>query len=54
MLVLGLILVVVGVTMLAADSGNLSKRMPTQVPPRAVAAVPIVFGVLLVVADLMP
>jgi hypothetical protein len=53
MIVLGLMLVGVGVIMGLAASGGLSKRMPTQVPPRAMAAVPILIGAVLVVADLM-
>jgi len=53
MLVLGLMLICVGVILVLADSGGLSRRMPTQVPPRAMAAVPLLLGVALVVADLM-
>jgi hypothetical protein len=53
MIVLGLMLMGVGVIMVLAASGGLSKRMPTQVPPRAMAAVPLLLGVALVVADLI-
>lgn len=53
MTVLGLILLGVGVIMVVAASGGLSNRMPTQVPPRAVAAVPLLLGVALIVADLL-
>lgn len=53
MTVLGLLLLGVGVIMVVAASGGLSNRMPTQVPPRAVAAVPLLLGVALIVADLL-
>ena len=52
MLVLGLMLVGLGVIIVLAASGDLSKRMPTQVPPRAIAAVPLLAGAALIVADL--
>jgi hypothetical protein len=53
MIVLGLILIGVAAVMAMVDSGQLSRRMPTQVPPRGLAAVPLVIGVVLVTAGLM-
>ena len=53
MIVVGLILVGLGVATVLADSGQLSRRMPTQVPPRALASVPLVVGVALVAAGLL-
>ena len=53
MTVLGFILLGVGVVMVVAASGGVSERMPTQVPPRALAALPLLLGVVLIVADLM-
>ncbi len=53
MIVVGLILIGVAAVMAMADSGQLSRRMPTQVPPRALASVPLVVGVALVAAGLL-
>ena len=53
MIVVGLILIGVAAVMAIADSGQLSQRMPTQVPPRALASVPLVVGVALVAAGLL-
>ena len=47
MLRLGLVLIAVAGVLLLADSGGLSRRMPTQVPPRRFALVPLVGGLLL-------
>lgn len=46
---LGVILLVVAAVIAVADSGGLSSRMPTQVPRRRVAVVPLVVGVALLV-----
>ena len=53
MVVAGLVLIGVGVALLLADWGDLSKRMPTQVVPRHVASVPLAVGVCLIGADLL-
>ena len=53
MIVVGLILIGVAAVMAVADSGQLSRRMPTQVPPCALASVPLVVGVALVAAGLL-
>ena len=53
MIVVGLILIGLAAAMTLADSGQLSRRMPTQVPPRALAAVPLLVGVVLVTAGLL-
>ena len=53
MVVAGLILIGVGVALLLADWGDLSKRMPTQVVPRQLASVPLAVGVCLIAADLL-
>ena len=53
MIVVGLILIGVAAVMAIADSGQLSRRMPTQVPPRVFACVPLVVGVALVAAGLL-
>ena len=53
MIVVGLILIGLAAVMALADSGQLSRRMPTQVPPRALAAVPLLVGVALVAAGLL-
>jgi hypothetical protein len=53
MIVVGLILIGLAAVMAPADSGELSRRMPTQVPPRALASVPLVIGVALVAAGLL-
>jgi hypothetical protein len=53
MVAVGLILVGMGVALVLADWGDLSKRMPTQVAPRSIAAVPLAVGVCLVAADLL-
>ena len=38
--------------LLFADAGRLSSRMPTQVPPRAFALVPLAVGVVLLLLGL--
>ncbi len=53
MIVVGLILIGLAAVMALADSGDLSSRMPTQVPPRALASVPLLVGVALVAAGLL-
>ena len=53
MIVVGLILIGVAAVMAMADSGQLSGRLPTQVPPRALASAPLVIGVALVAAGLL-
>ena len=53
MLAVGLILIGLAVVMALADSDQLSRRMPMQVPPRAYALVPLLVGVALVAADLL-
>jgi len=52
-LAVGLILIGLAVVMAVADSDHLSWRMPTQVPPRAYASVPLLVGLALVAADLV-
>lgn len=52
-MVLGLILVGIAAIVAVADSGKLSRRMPTQVPPRALAVVPFLLGVALIATDLL-
>jgi hypothetical protein len=49
---LGLVLIAVAGVLLVADWDGLSRRMPTQVPPRRFALVPLVGGVLLVAFSL--
>ena len=53
MVVAGLILIGAGVAILLAGWGDLSKRMPTQVAPRSLAAVPLAVGVCMIAADLL-
>ena len=53
MLAVGLLFIGLAVIMALADSDQLSGRMPTQVPPRAYAFVPLLVGVALVAADLL-
>ena len=53
MIVVGLILIGLAGVMAMADSGQLSGRMPTQVPPRALASVPLAVGVALVAAGVL-
>lgn len=50
---LGLLLIGIGSVVLLLDWNGLSRRMPTQVPPRALAAVPLVVGSVLVAAGLI-
>jgi hypothetical protein len=50
--VLGWLLVVVAVVIYVGDGDGLSRRMPTQVPPRALAPVPLLMGCLLIAASL--
>jgi hypothetical protein len=49
---LGVVLIVAAVVLLLADWGRLSDRMPTQVPPRAFALLPLCSGVVLLVVGL--
>lgn len=53
MIVLGLLLVGLAVVLVLLDWDGLSKRMPTQVPPRALAPLPFVLGVALVATGLV-
>ena len=53
MIVVGLIFIAAAAVIAMADSGQLSRRMPTQVPPRALACVPLVVGAALVAAGLL-
>ena len=50
MIVLGVVFIGVAVVLVLMDWNGLSTRMPTQVPPRGLAAVPLVLGVTLVAA----
>jgi hypothetical protein len=49
-IVLGVVFIGVAVVLVLMDWNGLSTRMPTQVPPRGLAAVPLVVGVALVAA----
>jgi hypothetical protein len=53
MTVVGFLLVGLGAILVLADSGQLSRRMPTQLPPRALAPVALLLGVALIAADLL-
>ena len=46
---LGVILLLAAAAIALVDSGGMSTRMPTQVPPRRIAVYPLVAGVGLVV-----
>ena len=50
MIVLGLLFIGLGLVSILMDWGGLSKRMPTQVPSRTLASVPLALGFVLVVA----
>jgi hypothetical protein len=50
--VLGLVFIAAAVVLLMADAGHLSSRLPTQVPPKAFALVPLGVGVLLLLIGL--
>ena len=52
MTVVGVVFIAAAALLLAADMGHLSSRMPTQVPPRAFALLPLGIGVLLLVLGL--
>lgn len=52
MTALALVLIAAAALLLLADSGRLSSRMPTQVPPRAFALLPLAVGVLLLLVGL--
>ena len=47
--VLGLLLVASAGALVMADSGGLSERLPTQVPPRRFARYPLLAGLALLV-----
>lgn len=53
MIVLGVVFIGVGIVLILMDWDGLSTRMPTQVPPRGLAAVPLVLGVALVATGLI-
>jgi hypothetical protein len=46
---LGIVFIAAAAVPLLADAGRLSQRMPTQVPPRALALLPLAVGVVLLV-----
>ena len=50
--VLGLVFIAAAAVLLMADAGRLSSRLPTQVPPKAFALVPLGVGVLLLLIGL--
>ena len=50
MIMLGLMFMGVALVFILMDWGGLSKRMPTQVPSRTLASVPLALGFVLVVA----
>ena len=52
MTVLGLVLIGAAALLLVADTGRLSARLPTQVPPRTFALLPLAAGVLLLLLGL--
>ena len=47
MTALGIVFIAAAAVLLAADAGRLSRRMPTQVPPRVLALLPLAVGVVL-------
>jgi heme/copper-type cytochrome/quinol oxidase subunit 1 len=47
--VAGLILLVTALLIVLGDTGGMSRRMPTQVPPRRIALYPLVAGVVALV-----
>jgi hypothetical protein len=50
--VLGVVFIAAGAVLLMADAGRLSSRLPTQVPPKAFALVPLGLGVLFLLIGL--
>jgi hypothetical protein len=52
MTVLGIVFIAAAAVLLVADAGRLSARLPTQVPPRWVALLPLAVGVLLLLLGL--
>ena len=52
MTVLGLVFIAAAAVLLVADTGQLSSRLPTQVPPRAFALLPLGLGVLFLLLGL--
>jgi hypothetical protein len=44
---LGIVFIAAAAVLLVADAGRLSHRMPTQVPPRTLALLPLAVGVVL-------
>lgn len=53
MITLGLMFMGVALVFILMDWGGLSKRMPTQVPSRTLASVPLALGMVLVVAGVL-
>jgi hypothetical protein len=52
MTALGLVFVAAAALILIADTGRLSARLPTQVPPRAFALLPLALGAVLLLVGL--
>ena len=52
MTALGIALIAVAAVLLLLDAGRLSQRMPTQVPPRGLALVPLGLGILFLLVGL--
>jgi hypothetical protein len=52
MTVFGLVFVAAAALLLVADTGRLSSRLPTQVPPKAFALLPLAVGVVLLLVGL--
>ena len=52
MTALGVVFIAAAALLLLADTGRLSARMPTQVPPRAFALLPLALGVVLLLLGL--
>jgi hypothetical protein len=50
--VLGVVFIAAAALLLLVDAGRLSSRMPTQVPPRAFALLPLAVGVVLLLLGL--
>jgi hypothetical protein len=53
LIVLGVLLVAVAAVIALADTDDLSRKMPVQVPPRRLALYPLVCGVVLVVVGVI-
>jgi hypothetical protein len=51
--VVGLLLLASAAVLVIGDAGDLSARMPTQVPPRRFARYPLIAGIVLVVIGLL-